>query len=350
MQFPVGRRMKYYSVPDFVTLIDAYAFIGCFGLTSVFIPSNVTSIGNWAFSECNHMKSVFIQSGVKSIGQNAFTGCSSLESVTIPSSILTVGMCAFSECTSLHSLFYLGEKQLSCSEDVFESCDALTTVCVPTNYVDGSFCEKSVTNKASLPDFVEGQRNQCCEVMCNGTDFFVEKSEDAKSWENKSNSCVRYMCDNESGMTQWRVCESEQFCVNEKCFSEDDIDKQWEVIIDIEETDDVNVTDVKMSINNLTGIDTDLITIAVEINEKGIVVRIIVYVDNKDSAIVIADELERIKDKGKCEYGVLCQTKSVRVREHVKDLSISLGSFPHSLCSVEHIILFITAYLVSIHQ
>ena len=70
------------TIPDSVTSIGNYAFVGCSGLTSVTIPDSVTSIGDGAFSGCSGLQSVTIGNGVTSIGISAFDGCSSLTSAT----------------------------------------------------------------------------------------------------------------------------------------------------------------------------------------------------------------------------------------------------------------------------
>ena len=64
--------------------INAYAFVGCKGLTSVTIPDSVTSIGQYSFYGCTGLTSVTIGNSVTGIGYAAFGGCSSLESITIP--------------------------------------------------------------------------------------------------------------------------------------------------------------------------------------------------------------------------------------------------------------------------
>ena len=58
-----------------VTSIGDYAFMECFGLTSVTIPNSVTSIGDYAFYYCNGLTSVTIPNSVESIGNDAFYGC-----------------------------------------------------------------------------------------------------------------------------------------------------------------------------------------------------------------------------------------------------------------------------------
>ena len=83
-----------YTVPDTVTTIDANAFLGATGLTSITIPNSVTSIGDFAFNGCTALASVSIGNGVTSIGEEAFAS-TALTSVTIPGGVTSMGIGAF---------------------------------------------------------------------------------------------------------------------------------------------------------------------------------------------------------------------------------------------------------------
>ena len=119
-------------IPNSVTSIGSYAFVGCYGLTSVTIPNSVTSIGIWAFRDCSgltavhisdiaawckislndnplyyahhlfinneEIKDLIIPNSVTSIRYKAFYGCSGLTSVTIPNSVTSIGFAAFAYC------------------------------------------------------------------------------------------------------------------------------------------------------------------------------------------------------------------------------------------------------------
>ena len=94
-----------YTIPDSVTKIGDWVFIGCTSLTSVTISDSVTSIGKYAFNSCTALKSVTIPDSVTSIGGNAFSNCTSLTSVTIPDSVTEIGGWVFSDCTSLIDVY-----------------------------------------------------------------------------------------------------------------------------------------------------------------------------------------------------------------------------------------------------
>ena len=45
-------------IPDDITSVSDYAFMGCDSITSIAIPENITSIGSYAFSGCNNLETV----------------------------------------------------------------------------------------------------------------------------------------------------------------------------------------------------------------------------------------------------------------------------------------------------
>jgi BspA type Leucine rich repeat region (6 copies) len=57
--FPTGRGGSY-IIPNSVTSIVSYAFLGCTSLTSVTIPNSVTSIGGVAFSGCTSLTNIYL--------------------------------------------------------------------------------------------------------------------------------------------------------------------------------------------------------------------------------------------------------------------------------------------------
>lgn len=89
-----------------VTRIQAYAFIGCEGLTSITIDSmaQITSIERNAFDECKNLSSIVIPPMVTNIGYAAFHNCKKLKSLTIPESVTNIGNQAFNECIGLTTL------------------------------------------------------------------------------------------------------------------------------------------------------------------------------------------------------------------------------------------------------
>lgn len=106
---------KYYGVdlavevPDevdgfCVTKLGNSVFSGR-NLSSVVLPNSVTSIGAWAFMGCSDLTSVSLSENLTSIGAYAFDGCSNLTSITIPSSLKSIGIHAFHECNKLKNVY-----------------------------------------------------------------------------------------------------------------------------------------------------------------------------------------------------------------------------------------------------
>ena len=84
-----------------ITKYDNILIAGCKNST---IPNSVTSIGAYAFSECSGLTSITIPTGVTSIGEFAFYECSGLTSINIPNSVTSIGINAFYECSGLTSV------------------------------------------------------------------------------------------------------------------------------------------------------------------------------------------------------------------------------------------------------
>ena len=138
------------TIPNSVTSIGNWAFVGCSSLTSVTIPNSVTSIGESAFGYCSSLTSVTIPSSVTSIGYGAFEGCSSLTSVTIPNSVTSIGDFAFKACSSLTSVT-IPNSVTSIGDDAFSGCSSLTSVTIPNSVTSiGNFAFDGCSSLTSV--------------------------------------------------------------------------------------------------------------------------------------------------------------------------------------------------------
>ena len=139
-------------IPNSVTSIGEWAFVGCSGLTSVTIGSGVTSIGWGAFSGCSGLTSVTIPNSVTSIGRSAFYGCSGLTSVTIGSGVTSIGWVAFSGCSGLTSVT-IPNSVTSIGWGAFSGCSGLTSVTIGsgvTSIGDNAFDRVDIPTVISL--------------------------------------------------------------------------------------------------------------------------------------------------------------------------------------------------------
>ncbi len=150
-------RITSVNIPDSVTSIGEYAFVGCRGLgevrlserlvnlglrsfaactslRSVKIPASLSTIGDLAFVRCSLLSSVIISPGVSVISWGAFGECRNLMSVTLPSSITHIGNAAFYQCAGLRNVIFLGNAPVMGTQ-VFKSTHAsFTILCLVENF------------------------------------------------------------------------------------------------------------------------------------------------------------------------------------------------------------------------
>lgn len=91
-------------LPEGLTSIGRYAFLGCSKLGSASLPSTVTRIGEYAFSECTALRTVLLGSGLTQIAEGAFSACETLTAISLPQSLQTIGDKAFYRCASLSAV------------------------------------------------------------------------------------------------------------------------------------------------------------------------------------------------------------------------------------------------------
>ena len=148
--------VTYNGVTYSVTYIEAEAFLGCSGLTSVTIPNSVTSIVDGAFNGCKGLTTVIIPDGVTSIENSVFYGCSGLKSVTIPSSVTSIGSYAFYNCFNLTEVT-IPSSVTSIGENAFDGCSGLRTVTIPNSVTElGGYafsgCTGNLIINCNIPD------------------------------------------------------------------------------------------------------------------------------------------------------------------------------------------------------
>ena len=150
-------------IPEGVEIIGWLAFYECTGLTSVSFPASVTGISSGAFHNCSALTSISVADGntvydsrndcnavietptntlilgckntiipqdVTSIGGNAFQGCTGLTSVNIPESVTSMGNSPFSGCSGLTSVYCDAATPAQINYSTFSTYDT-TTLYVP---------------------------------------------------------------------------------------------------------------------------------------------------------------------------------------------------------------------------
>lgn len=114
-------------IPEGITEIKNYTFLGCHSLKTVTTHSGVESIGNYAFEYCKYIENVTINN-VKTIGEYAFKGCENLNNVTIcgKDDGFTINKDAFNGCKNLTSISLNNTNTIG--EDAFKGCENIKNV------------------------------------------------------------------------------------------------------------------------------------------------------------------------------------------------------------------------------
>ena len=123
-------------IPEGVSIVEAYAFLGCEQIKTVTFGPDVEEIGLYAFQNCVNLETMTCDTAVSIIRAGAFKGCSSLKEADFSEcTISTIGYESFSGCTSLTSVT-LSNSLEKISEGLFAECSALTDIVIPDSVTE----------------------------------------------------------------------------------------------------------------------------------------------------------------------------------------------------------------------
>lgn len=89
-------------IPEGVSIIEEYAFLGCDFIKSVELGPDVEEIGLYSFQNCVNLETVKVDEALGIINAGAFKGCSALKEFDASeATVATVGYEAFSGCSAL---------------------------------------------------------------------------------------------------------------------------------------------------------------------------------------------------------------------------------------------------------
>lgn len=128
-----GSEVTEVKVPDSITAINNYAFIGCTSLTKIELPQKLQRIGYSSFEGCTGLTKIEFPEALKTIGSSSFEGCANINQIEIPASVTDVGSKAFANCTNLDKIV-LESKELPIGEMAFTGCNSLKEInCLSEN-------------------------------------------------------------------------------------------------------------------------------------------------------------------------------------------------------------------------
>lgn len=140
----------YVEVPEILygkTLVSLESFsFNQSAAVEIVLPDTITRIDDYAFVGCERLKTVTFGSGLKSIGEMIFNDCAVLETVIFPDSLTTMDSYAFGTCAALGEVYI--------PESVTEIPYGITSLTLCPNIVivtpEGSVAEE-VATEMELP-------------------------------------------------------------------------------------------------------------------------------------------------------------------------------------------------------
>ena len=167
------------TIPNSVKRISNWAFVGCSGLTKVYINDLEAwckiEFGNWGSNplyNANHLylnneevKNLVIPNTVTSISDWAFYGCTGLTSVTIPNSVTSIGHTTFMDCSNLTSIVVDSENTVYDSRG---DCNAIIKT-AENELIRG--CQNTI-----IPNSVTSIGNAAFSVCCGLTSVNIPNS------------------------------------------------------------------------------------------------------------------------------------------------------------------------------
>ena len=126
--YPPDRRSLRFSLPDHITDIGKYAFVGNAYIGNV-SAERIKAIPEGCFAGCTKLKMVNAD-GITSIEDSAFAFCESLTDIEFPETLTKIGRGAFYGCGSLDELNF-GDGIEEIGDMAFEKCVSVTEINIP---------------------------------------------------------------------------------------------------------------------------------------------------------------------------------------------------------------------------
>jgi len=229
-------------------------------------------------------------------------------------------------------------------------------ICVPPDYEYDTFCGKTVSDSDVCADFKK-LFNHCFKGTFSDGEFSQKMRKNTTDWIERTNGCMRYECNDKIGKVSWSMCnstdEETRMCIDGQCHVEDkeamvEDGKTWSVEIDMSDADvkpeDLDLVEVKTNISELTGVDSEDIVLAVEVDDSGKLVRVVVYVKDEETATIVADKVKDVANEGEnCTYGTLCLMSNIQVNQLQHT-----SSGPRTMVSMFSVMIVLTAAIIQV--
>lgn len=151
VEFPEGKMVTAYQVPDGTNEIGEYAFSDCSQLTRIDLPDSLTWIENHAFPDCTGLETINIPQSVRRIGTGCFARCTSLTEIRVDENnayyCSVDGVLLTKDGSVLltypinknASVYHVPDTVKELEETLFSMCGKLVEIYLPSGvtYIDG---------------------------------------------------------------------------------------------------------------------------------------------------------------------------------------------------------------------
>lgn len=291
------KTLKHLNIGDNVKLIDKYMFTYCIGLEEVTLPEQIESVGHSGFRGCTSLKTIHFGNKISQISDYAFNGCTSLDNVAFPESMTSIANNSFSECTSLKTLD-LGKKLMIIGPSAFKGDVALEGVDFPTTLY--GLGVESFSGCTSLPSIeIKGISSVGKQSFqgCTGLKWVSLSAKTTSLGENSFAGCTgigyvkSYAETPPEGLANFPkdVVANGTLFVPEASMDDYEFSELWESWLKKPLTEDVLVTSISLSQNEIAFRATETIQLTATVGEDNAVNKDVIW-KSSDENIATVDE------------------------------------------------------------
>ena len=291
------KTLKHLNIGDNVKLIDKYMFSYCSGLEEVTLPEQIESVGLWGFRGCTSLKTIHFGNKISQISDYAFNSCTSLDNVAFPESMTSIADNSFSKCTSLKTLD-LGKKLMIIGPSAFKGDVALEGVDFPTTLY--GLGVESFSGCTSLPSIeIKGISSVGKQSFqgCTGLKWVSLSAKTTSLGENSFAGCTgigyvkSYAETPPEGLANFpeTVVANGTLFVPEASMEEYEFSELWKPWLKKPLTEDVLVTSISLSQNEIAFRATETIQLTATVGEDNAVNKDVIW-KSSDENIATVDE------------------------------------------------------------
>ena len=134
-QFVGFDQIKKVTLPNTITSIGERAFRGCIELEEINIPDSVKSIGNDAFAWNKSLTSVILPEGLETLGDMVFASSTLIDTLVIPSTVISIGENVLYQVIRLKNIYFTGTKEQWDAIEINSNNEVLNSKTIIYNFV-----------------------------------------------------------------------------------------------------------------------------------------------------------------------------------------------------------------------